>query len=450
MTALGVVITLFCCLSALVVPRRLIILPYIIATLYVTQGQAIEFAGLSLTTVRLVEIVTAARLFSTKGLVPFKRNSVDNCILAFFPTYCLVTLLRTGTVDMYTFGGMIDSFLVYFSFRAMFATPTDILDFTRWMALLLVPFTLFMCVEAARGRNLFAFMGGVPETPVFREGHYRAQATFRVAITAGSLGATFFPIFASLFFRRKEWFYAVTGSLCCVAITIASHSSGPLMAAVAGAIGWACWLMRDRMRIVRLAIVTILVGLHFTMSRPVWFIFDRISGIIGGDGWHRSNLIDKFLKNWDEWILIGMPMERTVDWAATVTKFGFVDVTNYYVSIGISGGLISFVIFWTLLRRTFRTVGDASQVLAQPNSDSDGLRPILWGYGVAVCAHAINLTAVSYWDQSYVIWYLHLAIAVSLASSILGRTSNPDDATLPEYLNSNREFELGGLQGANA
>ncbi|GAB6193999.1 hypothetical protein JCM39068_37510 [Desulfocastanea catecholica] len=164
------------------------------------------------------------------------------------------------------------------------------------------------------------------------------------------------------------------------------------------------------------------------MKAPVWFLFDRISGYIGGDGWHRANLIDKFVENFSKWWLVGMPMEDTKNWAATVTKFGYVDVTNYYISIGISGGLISLIFLVTLQVSIFSFVGSSLFKLRNYYDEKKKLEPMLWGAGSAVCCHVVNLTAVIYFDQSSVIWYLHMAMAVNLAqyfqSETVGLKSN--------------------------
>jgi len=49
-----------------------------------------------------------------------------------------------------------------------------------------------------------------------------------------------------------------------------------------------------------------------------------------------------------------------------------------------------------------------------PASGSGFQQLLLWGAASAICTHAVNLLGVVYWDQFYVIWYLHLALAVSL------------------------------------
>jgi len=156
--------------------------------------------------------------------------------------------------------------------------------------------------------------------------------------------------------------------------------------------------------------------LHLIMKAPVWFIFDRLSGVIGGDGWHRSNIIDQFINSFGEWWLVGMPFENTRDWAATTMSFGSADITNYYVYTGISGGLISLLVFVSMLVAVFKLVGRGLQNMRKDSSKMAVLEPVLWGVSSAICAHIVNFTAVSYWDQSYVIWYLHLAIAVTLGS----------------------------------
>jgi len=47
---------------------------------------------------------------------------------------------------------------------------------------------------------------------------------------------------------------------------------------------------------------------------PIWFLIGRLSAIIGGTGWARSELIDQAIKHFSEWWLLGTTY--TAHWAA--------------------------------------------------------------------------------------------------------------------------------------
>ena len=430
MTALGVFLTVLFCLSVFILPRSLAAVALVASALYITQGQAIQ-VGLNLTAVRLVEISVFARVIIRGELSAIKFNSLDRWILIFLGSGFVITSFREGAVDTYQLGDAADGWIVYFSFRSLINNPDTYISFLRSLAFALVPFAVVMTYESATGHDLFAAMGGVPESPILREGHYRCQGSFRVAITAGTVGATCFSLFIGSLADKSHRLWAIIGVGACIMIVYTSHSSGPLTALGVGAIGWLCWRIRNKMTWVRRGIVGSLVVLQLLMNNPIWYIFDRLSGILGGDGWHRSNLIDKFVHSYRNWIVDGMDFLQTADWAATQLPTGGVDVTDYYISIGISAGLIAFVMFITLLTVCFKMVGRAGFLIRTSPNASMNLQLLLWGIGCTICCHVVNLTAVEYWDQSYVIWYLHLALVGSLAGYIIANHDAVSSLSLP-------------------
>lgn len=430
MNFFGTALSVSFCLAVLLLPRRQAVLAYLGAVLYITQGQALDVGGINMMAIRFVEVAAAFRVLARGEVKSIRMTPADNFLLMSFLVYMLAILVRTGSIDWYTIGLTVDGVLAFFSFRALISTPEDFTYFIKGLVFLIVPFAMFMIEEAIKGRNLFAMMGGVPETPIYRNGYFRCQGSFRHAITAGTFGATFFPIFVGFLFYKKYRIYALIGAAASLSIVVTSHSSGPLMATIVAVAAWGCWFMRQNMQLVRRGILAAFIGLHLVMNAPVWYIFDRISGVIGGDGWHRSNIIDKFIKSFGEWWLVGMPMERTIGWAATVTRFGFADITNNYVSLGINGGIISVVLFIAMLTACFKTLGLGLRSLRKGSSQQVGFEPVLWGVGSAVCVHAVNLTAVSYWDQSYVVWYFHLATAVTLGDFFLKKQPTKAEAKL--------------------
>ena len=418
MTAFGVILTAVFTLAVFALPRAIAGWAFVAAVFYITQGQTVDI-GINFMAIRFVEVAAFLRVAFRQEFSFRRMSSVDRWLVAFFVCFCAFEFLRTGTVIPYSIALGVDGFLVTFAFRGLLQTPDEVRRFLQGMAFLLVPIAVVMAVESMNGRNLFAVMGGVPEVSLLREGHYRAQASFRTAITAGSMGAVFFPLFMGAAFDRSSRWWAIIGAGASIAILVASRSSGPLMAFVAGIGAWLCWRIRARMRLVRWVIVVSVVALHFAMKAPVWYIFDRMSGLIGGGGWHRSNLIDQFVKHFSEWWLVGMPYLDTADWAATQIPSGGTDVTNYFVSIGIGGGLVTLLVFIVVLVKAFSLVGHGLNELRSRGPKSYLTEALLWGAGAAVFAHTVNILSVTYFDQSYVIWYLHLALASGLAQSVL-------------------------------
>ena len=414
MNAIGATLTILACAAVMGLSRQKAALAFIAATLYITQGQQVNL-GLNIMAIRFVELAAFFRVVVRGELFKISFNTVDRWMIVASCTMALVFCFREGTIDAYQIGLAVDANLAYFAFRTFIADNDDFTFLMKGTAALLVPIALLTMVEANTGRNLFSVMGGVPAESVFREGHYRANAAFRISITAGSLGGTYAPLFVGFFFLKSYRKWAMIGVISSITILLASHSSGPLMALMAGVASWACWKYRRRMRTVRWGIVASLFALHLTMNKPVWWIFDRLSDYIGGDGWHRSNLIDKWLRDFSIWAFDGMDFLRTADWAATQMPWGGVDVTNYFISTALNGGLISFIFLIVFLTKVFSKTGQAAALLRNDGPEFTLDEALIWSAGSAVCAHVVNQTAVVYWDQFYVIWYAHLAIAISLS-----------------------------------
>ena len=147
---------------------------------------------------------------------------------------------------------------------------------------------------------------------------------------------------------------------------------------------------------------------------------------MGGDGWHRSNLIDRFVKSFHDWWLLGMPIEKTINWAPTSMSWGGVDVTNEYVSVGINGGLISLVLFIMLFWSCYQSLGKAMRKIRSYTQNDRRNEALLWGLGSALFSHMINLTAVTYFDQFWVMWFMLLSVISGVTQHYL-----EDDYRLP-------------------
>jgi hypothetical protein len=181
-----------------------------------------------------------------------------------------------------------------------------------------------------------------------------------------------------------------------------------------------------------------LVFLGLTMKAPIWYLPTRLSSFSGGDGWHRSYLIDRAYANLDNWWLAGMSFTNTSSWFSyTNAGTGVADITNQYLAYGFSSGLPAMLLFVALLVTAFRSVGRglrATQADGSPGPDAH----LLWAMGVALAMHCLNWFSISYFDQTYAVWYMQLAAVAVLSNaavaSAVKQEPEPEPAPVPEQV----------------
>jgi hypothetical protein len=298
----------------------------------------------------------------------------------------------------------------------------DLRRFLQAIAILIVPLAIEMIFEHFTRRSVFEVFGGIGELTI-RAGRPRCEGAFRSGITAGVFGATLLPLFLGLYntiMRR----IAIIGLISAAVITYTSNSSGPLIAFLSGIVGWLFWPWRRGMKTVRWGILAALVGLHVSMKVPVWFIISKMADLTGGDGWHRSYLIDQAIRHFPDWWLMGTSQTR--DWMPTVLVDGQADLTDLYVSAGTGGGLIALVFLVLILVRCFRSLGQSIEQVRERAVEETAARPelleaekMLWCLGCALFAHVVTLFSVTYFDQMHVVWWGLLATISSATASVL-------------------------------
>lgn len=397
-------------------------LSLLVGVLYLPQTFIMSIAGIEFTPLRLLLVVALTRLIMKREYVTFKYNEVDRQMVIFqisiFTFHLLRHIVNPSPIDSipYSCGKLIETNLVYFLFRCWFKGYETYINFIKKLAILLIPLAILMFVEVKTGLNHFSYIGGVPLYSTYREGAFRAQGSFRGPITAGSTGAALFPLFIGLFIDNKVRLYAVVGVIATISIVLCAHSSGALIGLATAIVALFMWHIRAKMSTVRWTIFASLVFLHIAMKAPVWFLIAKMSNIVGGGGWHRSNLIDQFLNNFRQWWLMGMPLEWTANWAATQLDSGHIDITNEFVSVGLKGGLVSLLLFIYLIKLIFKRAG-----LGIITTDEIFHKFILWSLGCSLIAHVFIQISVTYFDQSFVFWYLTIALIPSL--TFLGSNS---------------------------
>jgi hypothetical protein len=419
-TPLGLALLVILGLLILVLPRRLVFLPFIMAVSYMTLGQRVMIAGLNFDMLRILLLFGWVRLLIRGELKAFDFTIIDKLIIAFVAVSIITAIILTPTMDTLTnrMGHAYNTILTFFLFRFLIRDLDDIIFMLKITAIVILPLALSMIIEKSTQKNIFSVFGGVPEITVIREDSLRCQGPFRHPILAGTFGATLFPLFFVLWNRQtKGRIFACIGVISSTIITIMSASSGPLMAYLAAIIGLCFWTLRDKMRTVRWLLFFVIVSLALVMKSPIWFLIGRLSSIIGGTGWARSELIDQAIKHFSEWGLLGTTY--TAHWAAdngliVLPEFPeMIDITNQYIVIGIQGGILPLILFILIIAYGFQGLGRTRRML---ESQLRYMQIIPWVLGSALFAHTVTFISVAYFDQMRMMWVLLLSIIAFVAS----------------------------------
>jgi hypothetical protein len=173
------------------------------------------------------------------------------------------------------------------------------------------------------------------------------------------------------------------------------------------------WRWRQSLRSLRWIALLSYLALHLVRERPAYYLMARIDLTGGSTGWHRARLIEVAFEQLGEWWLAGTDYTR--HWMATGVGWSQAqtDIVNHYIFMGVVGGLPLMFRFIAVLVIGFSFVGRSLQRPAH-----QGRRDwqfMVWALGASLFAHCVTFISVSYFDQSFVLFYLVLAAIGSLA-----------------------------------
>jgi hypothetical protein len=402
-----------------ILPRRYVIIPFIMTCFFLTLGQKINLLGSEFTMLRFIILFGWIRLLLWNEFVPLRLNVIDAIILSWAVSLVVMhsLMMMHPSALVNRLGYAYDALGFYFLFRFLIHDVQDFENAVVIMAIMVIPLSLAFLLEHATGRNVFSVLGGVPEVTWEREGSLRCQGPFSHPILAGTVGATSIPLLLSLWFRGGTYRgLGVIGVIAATTIIITSASSGPLMAGIYGMGAMMLWPLHRYMRYLRWGLLILLVILHMVMTAPVWFLIARLSSLVGGTGWHRSELIDQAIQHFDEWWLWGT--RYTAHWGLNTLPFDpdMVDITNQYILEGVRGGLLQMILFVLIIVFCFRNVGRALQ---QIEDRPFAVKMVIWSMGVALFTHVVSFISVSYFDQLIMLWYLLLASISSVSGQLM-------------------------------
>jgi hypothetical protein len=415
------------------VPSRHAFLPLLIAICHFQNVPVFEI-GAAFTICKLIILTGLWRASRERRFARLKFGRLDTWVMIwtvwiFFsgfahnPTDHNPITIRLSQV--FDFGGG------YLYARCYLTSREDFLRLAKALAILVVPMALMVALERVSLRNYYGLISGGAQEVVVRGSKLRASGPFGHPILLGTFAATSAVLLLTLWQRERRW--VIAGGVACLLIVALSASSGPIVTLLSGLLGVAAWRWRQSVGRIRTLVILVFVALHMVMKAPVWYLMARIDLAGGSTGWHRAELITVALNHFNEWWLVGT--EYTRHWIAYGVHWSenHIDITNHYIFMGVTGGLLLMSCYIGILRKAFQNLGRGMRLLRLSGNPGEF---VLWCIGAALFAHCFTFLSISYFDQ------INVAFAM-LLGSIPGVTSGaiPESATtlgdMPQRMSSN-------------
>jgi hypothetical protein len=411
-------------------PRRQALFPIWTLVCLMPMGQELVVLNLHFPLFRILLLLATIRVLLRHEYRDLSWTKVDTIFLFWaFVAIPLGALADPSTALLGNrLGDTYNAALMYFVVRCVVRDRDDIWSNIAGLAFLSLPVAALMLHEHSTGHNLLAAMGGVPELTQVRNGELRCQGAFRHPLLAGAFGATQFPLFLALFLAQPRRRLLATLAMCAsVAIVITASSSGALLSFACGLLGLGCWAMRRRMKGIRWTLFWVVLALAVTMNAPVWYLFARLSDVVGGGGWHRAWLIDQAVHHVDEWWLFGTTY--TAHWGPAGDVIAedpkMMDITNHYIMEGVRGGLLRLSLFVAMLTVSFGSIG---RYLKSHESEGGRQTFVVWAMGVSLFAHCVTFFSVNYFDQLILVLFWLLGAVASIGDASPRASERPETA----------------------
>ncbi len=397
-------------IAQLALPRKYAFLPLIVVVAHL--GKAEIFGPF--TTGQVVILVGVARAI-VSGFFEFNLKMPNTKVIVFMIAYLLFSSLfhnsDTGNPLIARIGLSFNIIGTYFYGTSYIKDYDDIRRYSLYLCFVLAPLAFFMFSENQTRQNSYKLLGAKNPEAVSRDGRIRAQGPFAHSILAGTAGATCIPLVIIALRRRKS--VGIIGLISCAVIVYSSSSSGPILTTAAAFGSLYLWKLRDRLGLIKVVGVLMVIAASLAMMRPPWHLMARVNIVGGSTGWHRARLMDKGLEHLGDWWFAGTDYTR--HWMASGVNWSpnHVDMTNYFLHLGVIGGLPVMVALIIIILRSFKNIGiETDRLFKSGSSDSF----VLWAIGSSLFAHTITFLSVSYYDQMFIFFYFLIGIIASVLS----------------------------------
>jgi hypothetical protein len=391
-------ITLAALVAILFLRRNYAIAAVTVPVFLTSFGEQRVVGGLHLFVIRIIILGGMLRLAKARSGVAFTALEKTFFVWAFFRGVTFILLFKQMGAVTAQLAFWLDAYGGYMLFRYAIRDKQGVIHALKVLSGVAAVLAVCMSFEFITRVNLFNYISSHSVTPWIRDGKVRAQGTFANSITAGTFGATLFPLFVWLWRTNASRFWGAIGVVSATGITVASVASTAFSAYLGGIFALCMWPLRKQMREVRWGIVFATVVLAMVMKAPIWYLVAKVD-FVGGHGWDRGYLIDQFAQHWTNWWLLG-----TADNASWGNDTW--DACNQFVAEGLGGGLVSLVLFIMMLSRSFSMIG-----IARAGAEGNPQRTwFFWCFGAALFSHVIAFFGIDYFDNLRVWWFLFLAL----------------------------------------
>lgn len=455
MTAASTLVLIALALPIFLGARRNALLALIAGTLFLGQGVSFSI-GLNIYPMRFLVLVGFLRVLMRREMPLSGLNELDRAFIGAYGFAVLMYVVRTalgyGTSESIsqtsTFskvGGFCDVFLGYFAFRGLLRSTDDLKSLLIRLPWLLLPYVGSLVIERITGSNPLGMVGGPPYMWLDAEGRARCFGSFAHPSLLGTFGASFLLLYVPLFLDRSTRVRATIAIALCLAIVGLANSGSPVSFLALGLLIWALWPLRRSVGKIKIGAGIALAVIAMAMNSPIWYLPTRISGIVGGSGWHRSYLLERGFADIDKWWLAGMPLDLTVSWFPYVIMDA-ADMTNLFLQFGVDGGLLAMLLLVLALARAFKRLGRALAASRDLPEDRASER-ILWALATVLIAHIINFFAITYFDQFNMIWMMQMAAVSGVTADVLERFSRVSAPSPGERKTDHRTAAPTGPRG---
>jgi len=430
----SVTATALLALFVLTLPARLALLPLLMAATTLPMAQRVVIAGADFTLLRILLLVYVVRVLLRGEYRDYRWNVVDGLVLLWALSSTVFMTINYGSFDAFLnrLGWSYDLILTYFLGRVILSRWDNVLGFAKGVVFISIPVAAIFIHEWNTQQNLFHVFGSVPEYTRVTEGRIRCQGPFPHSIIAGAFWAALLPVIWLLWREPSGGrMLSIIGTICALIIVATTSSSTSVLTVLAAVTAVIMFPFRRQRTMIWVGIVAIAFVLHFfIMKQPIWHLMARADILAGSTGWHRFVIFDAFVNNFSRWYLVGE--SDPLSWGVWQMR----DITNYYISQGLRGGLATLLVFLLVLIYGFRNVGKSLTLSESSAKRSDPvLEWRLWLLGVALFSHVVTFFGVSYFGQIIVVWYLQLALVGSAGVCLSQRQVSNEpcrDKPLPE------------------
>lgn len=426
LVAVGMLIAV---LLILILPREKAITPFLLAVFTIPLGQVLVLGGVHLTMHQILIMTVLGRMAmfrrsSSEGRFAGGFNALDSAVLLWATLELLMLCLEWMDTRALIkgLGDLVINMGAYVAVRFLVPDRDAVLRAIKTFALIAVIQGACMVSEQLTHDNVFNSFGA--NQPTIREGKVRSEGALDT-LHGGTIAGVSIPLFLWLWTERKSRIVAYAGLAGATAMVFASHASTSWMAYGASVGGLCFWPLRRRMRLVRWALVAILVGLHLTMNGPVWSLIEKIDLTGGSSSYHRYMLVDNCIRHFTDWWLIGYT--HYGDWG-----FDMWDLCNQFVVAALTGGLVTLIVFIAIYKRGFAAIGTARR-------DVEGDRQkewFCWCLGSVLFANVVASFGINYVGHLIIFFFL-LLVCISVASSEAGQAT-------PERMDPSEQFAYAG------